>query len=187
MTQDSNPNQTIPGIIVRNANAINQIHAHAQRRGGCRQLERRAAPRSLRLRPLPSARGLATQSRFLRTRCSSGREGLRVGVVRGDRVQLVPVTIGHDFGNTVEVTSGLTLADEVILDPSDSLASGIAGAFSAGELERPVMTDFPHQSHGDLSACAAGWRSRSRAAASGRNYAAHRLQLAPEFKEPAAR
>ena len=52
-------------------------------------------------------------------------EGLRVGVVRGGRVQLVPVTIGHDFGSSVEITSGLTAADEVILDPSDSLASGI--------------------------------------------------------------
>lgn len=48
-----------------------------------------------------------------------------MGVVRGDRVQLVPVTIGHDFGSSVEITSGLTAADEVILDPSDSLASGI--------------------------------------------------------------
>jgi hypothetical protein len=34
------------------------------------------------------------------------------------------VTIGHDFGNSVEIISGLTPADEVILDPSDSLASG---------------------------------------------------------------
>jgi multidrug efflux pump subunit AcrA (membrane-fusion protein) len=52
-------------------------------------------------------------------------EGLRVGVVRNDRVQLVPVTIGHDYGSTVEVTSGLTPADEIILDPSDSLSSGM--------------------------------------------------------------
>jgi multidrug efflux pump subunit AcrA (membrane-fusion protein) len=52
-------------------------------------------------------------------------EGLRVGVVHGDRVQLVPVTVGHDFGSSVEITSGLSPADEVILDPSDSLASGI--------------------------------------------------------------
>jgi hypothetical protein len=37
---------------------------------------------------------------------------------------LVPITIGHDFGNSVEVTSGLTPQDEVILDPSDSLVSG---------------------------------------------------------------
>jgi len=52
-------------------------------------------------------------------------EGLRVGVVRNGRVQLVPVTIGQDFGSDVEITSGLTPADEVILDPSDSLASGM--------------------------------------------------------------
>jgi multidrug efflux pump subunit AcrA (membrane-fusion protein) len=52
-------------------------------------------------------------------------EGLRVGVVRGDRIQLVPVIIGHDFGSSVEITSGLTTADEVILDPSDSLANGV--------------------------------------------------------------
>ena len=50
------------------------------------------------------------------------RSGVRAEL--GDRVQLVPVTIGHDFGNAVEITSGLTPADEVILDPSDSLASG---------------------------------------------------------------
>ena len=53
-------------------------------------------------------------------------EGLRVGVVRNDRVQLMPITIGHDFGSSVEITSGLTAADEIIIDPSDSLASGAA-------------------------------------------------------------
>jgi multidrug efflux pump subunit AcrA (membrane-fusion protein) len=52
-------------------------------------------------------------------------EGLRVGVVRNGRVQLVPVIIGQDFGNAVEIISGLTPADEVILDPSDSLANGM--------------------------------------------------------------
>ena len=50
--------------------------------------------------------------------------GLQVGVVRNGRAQLVPITIGHDFGNSVEVTSGLTPQDAVILDPSDSLVSG---------------------------------------------------------------
>jgi hypothetical protein len=49
---------------------------------------------------------------------------LRVGVVRDGRVQLVPVKIGRDAGATVEITSGLTPNDAVILDPSDSLASG---------------------------------------------------------------
>jgi RND family efflux transporter MFP subunit len=52
------------------------------------------------------------------------QEGLRVGVVRDGRVELVPIRIGHDYGNTVEVTAGLTRADQVVLNPSDSLVSG---------------------------------------------------------------
>jgi RND family efflux transporter MFP subunit len=52
------------------------------------------------------------------------QEGLRVGVVRDSRVQLVPISIGHDYGNTVEVTAGLSRTDQVVLNPSDSLVSG---------------------------------------------------------------
>jgi RND family efflux transporter MFP subunit len=51
-------------------------------------------------------------------------EGLRVGVVRNGRVELVPVTIANDAGATVEIGTGVTAADSVILNPSDSLASG---------------------------------------------------------------
>jgi RND family efflux transporter MFP subunit len=51
-------------------------------------------------------------------------EGLRVGVVRNGRAVLVPVTISHDGGATVEIASGLQLSDAIILDPSDSLADG---------------------------------------------------------------
>jgi multidrug efflux pump subunit AcrA (membrane-fusion protein) len=51
-------------------------------------------------------------------------EGLRAGVVRNGRAQLVPVTIGVDYGETVEVTSGLTTEDQVIVNPSDSLITG---------------------------------------------------------------
>jgi RND family efflux transporter MFP subunit len=50
--------------------------------------------------------------------------GLQVGVVRSGRTQLVPITIGRDYGATVEVVSGLTPADAVIINPSDSLISG---------------------------------------------------------------
>jgi RND family efflux transporter MFP subunit len=52
------------------------------------------------------------------------QEGLRVGVVRDGRVQLVPISIGHDYGDTVEVTAGLSPDDLVVLNPSDSLVSG---------------------------------------------------------------
>ena len=51
-------------------------------------------------------------------------EGLQAGVVRDGRAQLVPVTIGRDYGNTVEVMSGLQPTDQVIVSPSDSLTSG---------------------------------------------------------------
>ena len=49
---------------------------------------------------------------------------LQVGVVRNGRAQLVPITIGRDDGATVEVVSGLTPADAVVINPSDSLISG---------------------------------------------------------------
>jgi RND family efflux transporter MFP subunit len=52
-------------------------------------------------------------------------EGLRVGVVRNNVSQLVPIVIGNDFGDTVEVVSGLTSTDQVIRNPSDSLISGM--------------------------------------------------------------
>jgi RND family efflux transporter MFP subunit len=48
-------------------------------------------------------------------------EGLRVAVVRGGQAKLVPVTIGRDYGSSVEVLSGLTSEDTLILDPSDSI------------------------------------------------------------------
>jgi RND family efflux transporter MFP subunit len=53
-------------------------------------------------------------------------EGLRVGVVRNGRAELVPLTIGRDYGSSVEVVSGLQPTDAVIVNPSDSLISGTA-------------------------------------------------------------
>jgi RND family efflux transporter MFP subunit len=51
-------------------------------------------------------------------------EGLQAGVVRNGVAQLVPIKIGRDYGATVEVISGLTPADAVIVSPPDSLISG---------------------------------------------------------------
>jgi len=123
LTQDSNPEATISGTIVRNANAID----HATRTlnvevdvDNAKGVLRPGAYVFVRFQLPAIAHAVTIPSNALLFRA----EGLRVGVVRGDRVQLLPVTIGHDFGNAVEITSGLTTADEVILDPSDSLVSG---------------------------------------------------------------
>jgi len=51
-------------------------------------------------------------------------EGLRVALVRNGWTNLVPITIGHDYGSTVEAVSGLTVNDAVIIDPSDSVTDG---------------------------------------------------------------
>jgi hypothetical protein len=36
---------------------------------------------------------------------------------RNDTAELVPVTIGRDYGSTVEIVSGLQSTDAVIVDP----------------------------------------------------------------------
>jgi multidrug efflux pump subunit AcrA (membrane-fusion protein) len=51
-------------------------------------------------------------------------EGLRVGVVRGDKVEMVAITLGGDTGTEVEVVSGLGPDDQVVDSPPDSLVSG---------------------------------------------------------------
>src|SRR6201997_3177152 len=51
-------------------------------------------------------------------------EGLHVGVVQDGKVVLSPVTAGHDFGNQIEVVSGVKAGDQVILNPPDSIVHG---------------------------------------------------------------
>ena len=52
-------------------------------------------------------------------------EGAQAGVVGADgKVELRSVTLGRDFGITVEVLGGVKSSDRVIVNPSDSLLSG---------------------------------------------------------------
>jgi RND family efflux transporter MFP subunit len=51
-------------------------------------------------------------------------EGLRVGVVKDGKVVLTAVTPGHDFGNQIEIVSGLKSDDQVVINPPDSLITG---------------------------------------------------------------
>jgi len=51
-------------------------------------------------------------------------EGLRVGVVRNGKVLLTAVTPGHDFGDEIEIVSGLEPNAQVIINPPDSVVSG---------------------------------------------------------------
>lgn len=52
-------------------------------------------------------------------------DGLQVAAVdKNDRVRLITVVTGRDFGDTVEVVSGLDGSERVIANPPDSLAAG---------------------------------------------------------------
>jgi len=52
-------------------------------------------------------------------------EGPQVAVVdKESTVQLRPITIGRDFGATLEILGGLDVNDQVIINPSDSLETG---------------------------------------------------------------
>lgn len=51
-------------------------------------------------------------------------EGLRVATVNDNTIALTPITIGRDYGDTVEVISGLKGDENIVVNPPDSLVAG---------------------------------------------------------------
>jgi len=61
-------------------------------------------------------------------------EGLRVVAVGpGSKAVLIPITLGRDFGNQVEVIAGLKGDEVIITDPPDSVVDGEAVTIAAPE------------------------------------------------------
>ena len=53
------------------------------------------------------------------------QEGLRIAVAKSDNTaELVPVTLGRDFGDYAEITTGLTGQERIISNPPDSIIDG---------------------------------------------------------------
>jgi RND family efflux transporter MFP subunit len=74
-------------------------------------------------------------------------EGPQVGIVdRNGQVELRKITLGRDFGSTVEILEGVTPADQVILNPSDSLVSGVVVRVT-GAPNAPVAPGASAASH----------------------------------------
>lgn len=123
VTVDAFPNEEFRGTVVRNSDAID-LNTRTL------NVEVDVDNRTEHLFPgaysfvhlkLPAGVGsvmLSSNALLFRT------EGLRAGVVRNGHVVLTPITIGQDYGSTVEVLSGLAPSDAVIVNPSDSLADG---------------------------------------------------------------
>ena len=123
LTLDEFPSKSFAGTIARNSNSIDpasrtlNVEVDVDNRNGT--LLPGAYVR-VHLKLPQSVNSVTIPANTLLFRS----EGLRVGVVRNGRAELVPVTIGVDYGNSVEVVSGLQPTDPVIVNPSDSLISG---------------------------------------------------------------
>jgi RND family efflux transporter MFP subunit len=51
-------------------------------------------------------------------------DSLQVGVVKDGKVTITDVTAGHDFGEEIEIVSGVKADDQVVINPPDSLVTG---------------------------------------------------------------
>ena len=123
VTSDAAPNQKFTGTIVRNSDSIDISNRTLNVEVDVLNTDHKLLPGQYAFVHLPippSTSSMTLPSNTLLFRA----EGLRVGVVRDGRVELAPVEIGHDYGAKVEITAGLTPQDQVILNPSDSLAQG---------------------------------------------------------------
>jgi RND family efflux transporter MFP subunit len=127
LTLDEFPGETFQGTIVRNSDAIDlnsrtlNMEVDIDNRGG------RIKPGAyvfVHLKLPANSKNLTSSLVIPANTLLFRSEGLSVGVVRGDHAELVPITIGRDYGSTVEVINGLKPTDQVIVNPSDSLTTG---------------------------------------------------------------
>jgi len=119
------PNRTFPCTLVRTSGSIETSTRTLLTEFEVQNSEGELLPGSyvqVHLKLPASASALTVPANTLLFRS----EGLRVGVVKGGKTKLMPITVGRDFGTKVEVLSGVQPDDSVILDPSDSLIDGLS-------------------------------------------------------------
>ena len=125
ITLDEFPGETFQGTLVRNANAIDLASRTLLLEVDVENPAGRLLPGAYAFVHLTLP--IATQSVTLPSNALLFRqEGLQAAVVHNGYAHLVAVTIGRDYGEKVEILSGLQTSDAVIADPSDSLISGTA-------------------------------------------------------------
>jgi RND family efflux transporter MFP subunit len=127
LTLDEFPGETFQGTIVRNSDSIDLASRTLNVEVDVDNAQNRIKTGAYVFVHLKNAQHSQASSHSLTIPANTllfRSEGLRVGVVRNGIAELVPITIGRDFGSTVEVVTGLQPTDQVIVSPSDSLASG---------------------------------------------------------------
>jgi RND family efflux transporter MFP subunit len=125
LTLDEFPGETFHGSLIRTSNSIDTASSTLRVEVDVDNPAGRLLPGAYIFVHLPlhkQVRSLTIPANTLLFR----KEGLRVAVVRNGHSELAPVAIGRDYGDRVEVVSGLQPSDNIILDPPDSLTSGMA-------------------------------------------------------------
>jgi RND family efflux transporter MFP subunit len=123
LTLDEYPGQNFIGTVARNSNAIDPASRTLNVEVDVNNSDGKLLPGAyvfVHFKIPTQGRQLSLPSNALLFRS----EGMQVGIVRDGKVHLQHVTIGKDNGRSVEIATGLTTGDAVILDPSDSLAEG---------------------------------------------------------------
>ena len=123
VTLDEFPGEGFAGTLVRTANAIDPASRSLLVEIDVDNADGRLLPGSyafVHLSLEKPMKSVTVPSNVLIFR----KDGLRVAVVRDGKATMVPVAIGRDYGDKVEVVSGLQSGDEVVIDPSDSLIDG---------------------------------------------------------------
>ncbi|HTZ71792.1 MAG TPA: efflux RND transporter periplasmic adaptor subunit [Acetobacteraceae bacterium] len=132
VTLDEYPGQQFPGTLVRTDHAINPASRTLLVEVDVNNPDGKLLPGAYVFAHFTLAgvtRAVTIPSNALLFRS----EGLRVGVVRNGEAELTPIKIGRDYGDRVEVLSGLGPADQVIVNPSDSLVSGTKVRVAPGQ------------------------------------------------------
>jgi RND family efflux transporter MFP subunit len=123
LTLDEYPGQTFQGTVVRNSNAIDAASRTLLVEVDVENRQNTLMPGAyvqVHLQLPAGAQSLTIPSNTLIFR----RQGLQVALARDGKAELVPITPGHDYGDSMEILAGLRTDDEVIVSPSDSLTSG---------------------------------------------------------------
>jgi RND family efflux transporter MFP subunit len=124
------PQKTFPAVTVRTSNALDPTSRTLQVQLELDNANREIFPGAyaeVHFKLPASAQSLRLPANTVLFRSA----GLQVATVDGQkRVKLKNVVQGRDFGNTIEILSGLDAGEVVIVNPPDSLTDGVLVRFA---------------------------------------------------------
>lgn len=135
LTLDEYPGQSFTGTIARNSSAIDQNSRTLNVEVDVPNAQHKLLPGAytfVHFKLPVAAQMLTIPANALLFRA----QGTQVGLVRNGHVHLQDIRIGQDHGSTLQIASGLSASDNIILNPADSLTEGqqvrVAGADEGG-------------------------------------------------------